>query len=284
VSVTETAVRLINDEGLPVRCDVRCPEGDGPFPVVVILHGFKGFKDWGMFPPTARRLAERGLATVAMNASRNGVEDRLEEFTDLEAFARNTPGRELGDVRTVVDAVAAGELGRRLDAARIGMLGHSRGGGVAVLAAAEDPRIRCLVTWASIARLRRFTDRAVAEWRRTGRLEIPNARTGQRMWLDLTVLEDLEANRDRYDLDAAAARVTVPYLAVHGQLDEAVGPADSARLIEHAASPEKRLHVIPRTGHTFGAAHPWNGGAPGWEEAVRETGDWFARWLGAAPA
>jgi dienelactone hydrolase len=284
VTPAETSFRLVNDEGLPVRCDVRRPEGTGPFPAVVILHGFKGFKDWGMFPPTARRLAERGLASVAMNTSRNGVEERLEEFTDLEAFARNTPGRELGDVATVVDAVAAGELGAELDAERIGLLGHSRGGGVAVLAAAADPRIRCLVTWASIARFLRYTDRAVAEWRRTGRLEVPNARTGQRMWLDRTVLDDLEANRERYDLEAAARRVTAPYLAVHGERDEAVEPGDSARLIELAGSSEKRLLVVPRAGHTFGAAHPWNGGSPAWEEAVRETGEWFATWLGRHPA
>ena len=283
MSVVETPVRLVNDEGLPVRCDVRRPEGEGPFPVVVILHGFKGFKDWGMFPPTARLLAERGLASVAMNTSRNGVEDRLEEFTDLEAFARNTPGRELGDVRTVVDAIAAGELGAELDAERTGILGHSRGGGVAVLAAASDERLRCLVTWASIARFLRYTERALAEWRRTGRLEVPNARTGQLMRMDLSVLEDLEANQARYDLDAAAARLTVPYLAVHGERDEAVGPDDSARLVERAGSAEKRLHVIPRTGHTFGAAHPWNGGSPAWEEAVRETAEWFARWLAVAP-
>ncbi|HMB68100.1 MAG TPA: alpha/beta fold hydrolase [bacterium] len=283
MSVVETPVRLVNDEGLPVRCDVRRPEGEGPFPVVVILHGFKGFKDWGMFPPTARLLAERGLASVAMNTSRNGVEDRLEEFTDLEAFARNTPGRELGDVRTVVDAIAAGELGAELDAERTGILGHSRGGGVAVLAAASDERLRCLVTWASIARFLRYSERALAEWRRTGRLEVPNARTGQLMRMDLSVLEDLEANQARYDLDAAAARLTVPYLAVHGERDEAVGPDDSARLVERAGSAEKRLHVIPRTGHTFGAAHPWNGGSPAWEEAVRETAEWFARWLAVAP-
>lgn len=283
VRVVESPARLENDEGLPVRCDVRRPAGPGPFPVVVIVHGFKGFKDWGMFPPTARRLAARGIASVAMNTSRNGVEDRLEEHTDLEAFSRNTPGRELGDVRTVAEAVASGALGPELDPERIGLLGHSRGGGVVVLAAAGDPRVKCLVTWASTASFLRYTDRAIAEWRRTGRLEVPNARTGQRMWLDRSVLEDLEANRERYDLQAAAARLRAPYLAVHGERDEAVGPGDSEKLVKWAGSREKRVRIIPRTGHTFGAAHPWNGGSPAWEEAVRETGDWLLRWLDASP-
>ena len=63
-AITERPVRLENELGLPVRCDVRVPEGEGPFPTVVILHGFKGFKDWGMFPPTARRLYLLGLTCL----------------------------------------------------------------------------------------------------------------------------------------------------------------------------------------------------------------------------
>ncbi|MGQ0723415.1 MAG: alpha/beta hydrolase family protein [Candidatus Eiseniibacteriota bacterium] len=279
MSLLEGRTSLSNDEGLPVRCDVRRREGPGSFPVVVILHGFKGFKDWGMFPPTARKLAERGLATVAMNASRNGVADRLEEFTDLPSFARNTPRREVGDVHRVIEGIRSGELGEGLDPRRIGLLGHSRGGGVVLLAAAAEPAVRSVVTWASISTFLRYTDRAMAEWRRAGRLDVPNARTGQLMWLDRSVLEDLEARRAEYDLEAAAGRLRAPLLAVHGEQDEAVEPADSERLVRWAASPEKRLLVIPKTGHTFGAAHPWNGGSPAWERAVLETGDWFLRSL-----
>jgi dienelactone hydrolase len=279
LSLTETHTALENDEGLLIRCDVRRPAAPSPLPVVVILHGFKGFKDWGMFPPTARKLGERGLATVALNASRNGVEDRLEDFTDLPAFARNTPRREVGDIRRVMEGIRSGELGEGLDPRRIGLLGHSRGGGVVLLAAAAEPTVRSVVTWASISTFWRYTDRAVAEWRRAGRLDVPNARTGQLMWLDRSVLEDLEASRDEYDLAAAAGRLRAPLLAVHGEQDEAVDPADSERLVRWAGSADKRLLVIPKTGHTFGAAHPWNGGSAAWEHAVRETGDWFLRTL-----
>jgi len=279
VRVVETAAVLRNDEDLPVRCDVRVPEGRGPFPVAVVLHGFKGFKDWGMFPPTARRLAERGIGTVCLNTSRNGVAERLEEFTDLEGFAKNTPRREVLDVRLVLDAVTEGRLGAALDAGRLGLLGHSRGGGVVVLTAAGDSRVRCVVTWASVSTFYRYPDRLIGEWRRTGRREVPNARTGQVLWMDRTVLEDLEARRDEYDLRAACARLRAPLLAVHGELDEAVDPTESAELVEWVASADKRLVRIPKTGHTFGAAHPWNGGSPAWERAVDESAEWLLRWL-----
>lgn len=279
MKVVETAAVLTNDEGLPVRCDVRVPEGAGPFPVVVLLHGFKGFKDWGMFPPTARRLAARGLATVCLNTSRNGVAERPEEFTDLEGFARNTPRRELLDVKLVLDAAAAGRLGATLDGGRTGLLGHSRGGGVVVLVAAGDARVRCVVTWASICRFDRYTRRTIESWRHTGRREVPNVRTGQVLWMNREVLEDLEARREEYDLQAAGARLTAPLLAIHGERDEAVDPEESVRLVEWAASPDKRLLCLPKTGHTFGAAHPWNGGSPAWERAVDESAEWFRRWL-----
>ena len=72
---------------------------------------------------------------------------------------------------------------------------HSRGGGVVLLTAARAPRAKCVVTWASISTFLRYTERAREEWRRRGRLDIPNARTGQLMWLDRAVLEDLEARQ-----------------------------------------------------------------------------------------
>ncbi|NNE44090.1 MAG: alpha/beta fold hydrolase [Gemmatimonadetes bacterium] len=282
MTLSETTAVLTNDEGRPVHVDVRRPGGGGDpggpsLPVVVVLHGFKGFKDWGMFPPTARRIAERGFAVVSLNASRNGVgdPDRPEEFTDLEGFAHKTPQREIDDVRLVLRAIASGELGDGMDAARIGLLGHSRGGGVMGLVAAAEPGIRALVLWAAVSTFQRYTPRAVAAWREKGRMDVPNARTGQLMWLDRAVLEDLERNRDAYDLETALARVRAPTLVIHGERDEAVSVTDAENLYAWAAAERKELLLIPKTGHTFGAAHPWNGGSPAWERAVEATAAWF---------
>ncbi len=277
--IRERAFRLENEEGSPIRCDLRLPSGEGPFPVAVIVHGFKGFKDWGMFPPTARLLAERGIATIAMNTSRNGVAEKLEEFTDLESFARNTPGREVRDLERVLDAVANGEVDAELAVNRVGLLGHSRGGGVVLLAAARDERVGCVVTWAAIDRFHRWSERAVGDWRRRGRLEVPNQRTGQMMWLSVEVLDDLEANRSQYDLERACRELTVPYLAVHGDVDEAVPVEESRRLHEWAGSTEKRLEVIPGAGHTFGARHPWEGPSAAWTQLTDLTSSWFRKWL-----
>jgi dipeptidyl aminopeptidase/acylaminoacyl peptidase len=275
----ESEIKLVNEIGLPVRADVRLPAGTGRVPAILILPGFKGFKDWGMFPPAAKAWTEQGFATVAINTSRNGIGDSREEFTDLEGFAKNTPGREKKDAELVVAAIRRGELDARLDAECIGILGHSRGGGGAILVAADDPRIRCVVTWGAISTFLRYTDRAIREWRKSGRLDVPNMRTGQMMWLDREVLEDLEAHRDEYDLRKACSKLAAPALFIHGERDESVDPEDSRRLYEWCASREKKLEIIPKSGHTFGAVHPWAGPTTAWETACRLSGDWFARWL-----
>lgn len=279
MSVVERAIRLTNDEGLPVRADVRLPEGPGPFRCVVILHGFKGFKDWGMFPPTARFLAERGFASVALNVSRNGVGENPTEFTELESFARNTPRREVRDVELVLQAIRSGDVEAALDTSRVGLLGHSRGGGVVLLVASRDPAIRAVVTWASIASFDRWTARAKEAWRAQGRIDVPNMRTGQILWMNREVLEDLEASAAEYDVEAACRRMSAPLLVVHGELDEGVDPKDADDLVSWSGSKEKRLLRIAHAGHTFGAVHPWAGATPAWNEVVTATADWFATHL-----
>ena len=280
-AIVEKAFILENDMGFPIRCDLRVPEGAGPFAVVVLLHGFKGFKDWGMFPPTARHLAENGIACVALNASMNGVGEKLEEFTELEKFARNTPGREVLDVELVVREIRGGFDGR-LDPERMGLLGHSRGGGVVLLVASRDTRVKCVVTWASVASFLRYTKRAIEEWRTSGRLAVPNLRTGQILWLEREVLEDLEAKCEEYDLERACRSVRASCLVAHGEVDEAVGIEDAERLFRWLGSSEKRLLSVPGAGHTFGAVHPWQGPTPPWEMVMRETTAWFRKYLSSA--
>ncbi|MCA9751273.1 MAG: alpha/beta hydrolase, partial [Gemmatimonadetes bacterium] len=93
------------------------------------------------------------------------------------------------------------------------------------------------------------------------------------------VLDDLEANRAAYDVLAAATRLRVPYLAIHGEVDEAVDVRAMEQLLGAAGSEDKLALLVPRTGHTFGAVHPWAGPTPAWERVVEESVAWFRRTL-----
>ena len=110
---------VVPPHGEVIRIDVRRPAAAEPRSAVLVAHGFKGFKDWGFFPHLCERLAEDGHLVVSFNGSRNGVGPNLVDFTDLEAFGRNTFSHEVGDVHHMVDLLAAGEWsgGRRPEAA-----------------------------------------------------------------------------------------------------------------------------------------------------------------------
>jgi dienelactone hydrolase len=129
----------------PIRGDVRLLHGTEPRSAVVICHGFKGFREWGFFPALARALAVRGHAAISFDFSRNGVGADGVDFSALDLFAENTHSRNLDEIHTVVDVLMRRQLLPHAPR-RLGLFGHSRGGGEAVLAAAEEPRVDALVT------------------------------------------------------------------------------------------------------------------------------------------
>lgn len=254
-------------------------------PLVVIAHGFKGFMEWGFFPPLADLLAERGFASLRFNFSGAGMMPGDERVTDPEAFRRNTFTREVEELLTVVEEGPALAPGRILEG-RIGVLGHSRGGGMAILAAARErgrERIGALVTWNAIGSVERW-DRAEAErWRAEGVHWIENTRTGQRLPLGVELLEDVESHRRDLDIPAAARQRKAPWLIVHGEEDETV-PVDEARELAREARSPAELEIIEGAGHTFGARHPFQGPTPKLIRAMNRTQRWFRRWLGARAA
>jgi fermentation-respiration switch protein FrsA (DUF1100 family) len=261
------------DGGPPVRGDVRVAEGANPATAVAFVHGFKGFRNWGPWPTLMRELALAGHAAVSFDFSHNGV-DADGEFTDLDLFRENTHTRELAELRAVVDAIAAGTLsGGKVRA--IGLVGHSRGGGAGVIAAAEDERVTALVTLASIADIpSRWTPAQVAAWRRGDDVHVENARTKQKMPIGAGYWADVRQNRDRLDIVAAAARVTQPWLIIHGTGDGAV-PPDDAHALFAAAGENAELMLVDGADHVFGVKHPYEGPSEDLKTVAEAVLDWF---------
>ena len=258
-----------------ILIDVRAGGRGSPRPAVVVVHGFKGFKDWGLWPSLAERMARAGLSAVTLNLSGSGVDD-TGEFVHAERFGHNTFSAELQDLRRVTDALLAGALGVAPPGA-VGLLGHSRGGGVAVLHTAGDARIEALVTWAAISTVERWPAPQRVEWRAAGMNEVKNVRTGEVLPLYTDVLDDIERNATALDIEAAARRVSVPWLILHGTDDEAVSLAEGERLA--ASAPRARFVPVEGAGHTFGAVHPWRGETPALEQVEDTTLAFFAEHL-----
>ncbi len=257
--------------------DVRAGGRASPRPAVIVVHGFKGFKDWGMFPPLGERLARAGMTAVSFNMSGSGV-DAAGESTLPDRFSRATYSAELHDLGVVSAALGSGRLGV-VPPSALGLVGHSRGGGIAILHAARDGQVRALVTWAAIDRVERWDMQTTRAWRANGALDVVNARTGQVIPLSTDILDDIDAHAGDLDIRAAARRVEAPWLIIHGSADESVPVEEAERLVEASGRDTTRMLLVPTAGHTFGAAHPWNPPVPTAEEVVDETVRFLARCL-----
>ena len=255
------------------------PQAPGPRPTVIVCHGFKGFMEWGFFPHLARLLADRGFTTVRFNFSGGGMRPGEDLVRDTEAFAHATFGKDVDEIEEVLRAVAEGRIAEgRVDAERLALFGHSRGGGASILAAARTDRLSALVTWSAVATFDRLSEEEKEAWRRNGRVPVVNARTGQELALDRSVLDDLVARADEYDLPKAAGARRAPWLIVHGESDETV-PVSEARRLAESARPVHRLEVVPEASHTFGAVHPFVGPTAALIQALNLTQLWLRKHL-----
>jgi pimeloyl-ACP methyl ester carboxylesterase len=262
------------DSSRVIRGRIDLPQRSGnsgrDLPHAILLHGFKGFMDWGFFPAMAGRIASLGVAAVRFNVSGSGIGEDLETFSDLEAFARNTLSREMEDIEIVRAWIRSGGAAE-LDPERAVLVGHSRGAGLALIHAAESGASRGVVTWAAVATFDRFDEPTKDLWRRSGFLPIQNARTGQEMRLDSTALEDLERETDRFDVPAACRRLRAPVLLVHGTDDETVPVRESELLLESLDRSCAKLLRIQGAGHTFGVRHPMTATTEAWETVSGAT-------------
>lgn len=284
--VEETFI-IESSAGQELHGVVHLPQRGGPCPTVVICHGFKGFMEWGFFPPLANLLAERGMTAIRFNFSGAGMKPGDNLVTDTEAFRLATLSRDRDDLLDVLAALERGELAAgRADISRLGIIGHSRGGNTAVLTAAHAnwrQRLRALVTWASVGSYPDLYPEALKdEWRQNGHLNVKNARTGQELPVDASVLIEMETHKSELTALGQAPHVEAPWLIVHGTDDPGV-PVEQARQLNEAATHEQEhmrlLLEIQDGGHTFGAVHPFQGPTPHLIEAMNATQLWLKRWL-----
>ncbi|MBK9191994.1 MAG: hypothetical protein IPM77_11035 [Crocinitomicaceae bacterium] len=137
--------------------DCRIPPN--PKGIIVFIHGYKGFKDWGCWNLMQDFFVNNQFGFVKFNMSHNGgTIDQKFDFPDLEAFGNNTYSKELFDLKIIVNEsfrLVEQELELKIP---VYLLGHSRGGGVAVLYGADDERITKVISLAGISDCMSFSN------------------------------------------------------------------------------------------------------------------------------
>lgn len=253
---------LQGKNGKPIPVDVYWKTSEKPLPILLFAHGFKGFKDWGHWSRIAKEFAEAGYCFVTFNFSHNGTtpEDLL-NFVDLEAFGHNNYSKELDDLQTVIDWIGAAKKEKERicwDTENITLIGHSRGGPIALIAAKENACVQQVITWASVQELNyawQKEEGQVEAWKKEGVYYVLNGRTKQNMPLYYQLFEDYQKNATRLSIKNTLERFDKPYLILHGNADPAVSIDSAKYLAKHA--PPANLKIIEGANHVFGGEHPF---------------------------
>lgn len=222
-TVTETIVTF-QSEGQTVVGTLALPRvGAEPYPTVLLLHGFTNTRDElpvagtneKMYERLARVLGDQGIASLRIDFRGSGKSDG--------AWADTTFTGQISDTLTAIHYLATLP---NLDMDRLGVLGFSQGGLVAVEAAARDQRVRNVVLWSAVANppdtyKHILSADTVAAGYASGGAPVPVVtQWGAAFELKRDFFTDLFA----YDPVAALAGVDTPLLVVAGAQDTTVTP------------------------------------------------------------
>lgn len=203
------------------EADLRLPEGVGPHPVALLVHGgfWRARYDRSTLAALAVDLARRGFATVNVEYRRVGADGGIPET--------------LEDAESAVDALAS--VDAPLDRTRILAIGHSAGGHLALWLAGTG-KVAAAVSLAGVCDLSSAAEDGLGEG---AAVELAGGLP--------------EKRPDAYALADPIRRLPtgVPQLLAHGDADDRVPIEQSRRYARAAAAAGDRCELLelPGVGH-----------------------------------
>jgi hypothetical protein len=231
-----------------VPATVVVPDGDGPFPAVVMNHGHGGGRqEGGGFERLAKALADAGILTIRMDFP--GTGDSKAPFTE------GTLSNMISDSSASLAYVLA-NFPANPD--QLGILGYSMGGRIALtiagspdnpykavglLAPSADPGKGLLLFFAgSEAEYERLyaeasSDKGYADY---------TTQYGQQQQLSKAWFDELLASSPLDNIGAYKGAM----LVVHGDKDTVIKPEENANVV--AAYPAASIVLVPDADHGYG--------------------------------
>lgn len=235
------------------------PEGTGKFPCVIICHGLGSSKENKQ--PIMEAFAESGIASLAFDFMGHGESEG--SFADL------TISKVADDARAALDFVSGLDF---VDARRLGVMGHSLGGSVSLIAAGRDKRIKAAAVSAPVTdfnetfkMLSDFDTRIgnLTVWKQKGYTHFYTSKGY--MKLGYSFLEDASM----HDQKEIAKKVKCPVLIISGSKDRVVPVSQSEAFIRLLKS-EKEMKILD-CGHSFEEKDM--------SSLIDLSCQWFLRWL-----
>lgn len=246
----ESGIVFCRSSGTPLALDLARPEGAGPFPAIVFVHGGAWLGgDRGMYAHEIReQAAPRGFVAVSLDY-------RLLD-PDRNDVARHPFPAQIEDVRCAIRFLRANAAKLGIDSGRIGATGHSAGGHLSLLAGLADPERAPGAEWAE------QSSRVQAVVNQSGPTDLASlARSsdGARSLMVMLLPGPIESLATRAAGGSPVAFVTPddpPVLTIHGERDETV-PVEQALLLDSAlaaAGVKHALLVLPGERHVYARA------------------------------
>lgn len=262
-------------KGNPIEAEIFYPTNPKQLlPIIPIVHGFTGFKNWGFIPFLAQELAQNDFAAVTFNFSHDGIQGDWDWVVYTELFELNTISLEVEDLRLLLTSIKNALslpkfIQKLLNTEKIFLIGQSLGGAVSLIYSAKYGNIDKIVMLGSVGTLFRYTKRQIQEWGKSGFLEFINSRTGQTLRISYTYIQDIYQNN--YKLENYLRSINIPVLYIHGSEDVTVPLSEIQDLFRKSANPLAILEVIRNIGHTFGIEHPFTKPTTSLTEAIQKT-------------
>jgi dipeptidyl aminopeptidase/acylaminoacyl peptidase len=250
-------------DGLKISGVMNVPDGKGPFPVLVLNHGYI---DPDIYSPGQgmRRehdyLARQGYVVLHTDYRGHASSDN-DKNTDYELRLPYVV-----DTINAVKAVKSSKL-PFLDKNRVGWLGRSMGGGVTLTALVVQPGlVDAAVIYASVSSL------AADNWKKFSRPSEDRASTNRRIARTYGLPDDSPEFWRAASARPYFDRVTEPLLVHHGTQDNTCPIGWSEATVKALKAEGKDVTFVRYRGegHTFGGQ---------WQRSIERTVDFFDKHL-----
>lgn len=232
-----------NRKNLQLATEIFKPDGVGPFPVVMLFHGFTGYKEDAGLVNIAEKLAENGIVSIRFTSS--GFGDSEGALAQEYLFSNYRQ-----DAESVYSHVMRLPY---IEPKRLGVYGHSMGGKLAILFCADRPEIRAVcIGSAPVSFVGTAYEAELAAWKERGYFEKVSGRDNATIRIPYAYVTDEEA--PAHDVLAAAARVASPHaLVIAGDADIEV-PWQQTKRIYDVLPCKKVFEVLQGVPHKYSKA------------------------------
>ncbi len=217
--------------------------------VVLLGHGFKGYKEYGMLPWLAQQFAKRGYCAHRFNFSHSGMLEGDGPFVRPDLFKKQTWNTQVEDVAILCDAFSENGL-------PLYILGHSRGGVACLLAAGRGTvSVDGVLSLSAPSTCNPLTKESQQVLLAKGSLESPSSRTDQLLEIGACFVQEQLDDPTSHALLELAGNIESPVLIVHGEEDSTV-PVDAAIALTKAVK-NPTLVRISGGDHVMNTSNPF---------------------------